>query len=246
MPEKVTPSIMRNISATQFLAVAAKSKIIFSFKGPPFYSNSRYTMMTTTSSEMVENPNTRRKKSVSWSTHGTLIPIDISDNDAELVWYDHCDYIAFKKDCQMTMLMSRATTETLRSKRGKSKSLDMYCELGLEFVIDSQRKMLRRRRREKAREVVLGEQYDQQLDGLCCPEFIADLYKDISIPSHNDAHQRGLEVEREIRATDRVSPEPVLKTESTTNVMSQIFSVLPRGKLTKSKSARRMRLAPSA
>ena len=173
---------------------------------------------------------TSQERSVSWA------PSTIAMNNPKLhektvqsTWYTKEDFDAFKKDCEKTIRLIR-----LAASGGKKLKAEKYCALGLEFKSDMIRANKRRQRRRQGLDIVLAEQYDQQIEGSNNPEFIADLYEDISALCHRDAHELAVELEREILESNQNDTEKKSLTSkedgsgSGSKGFAQIFSSLPR------------------
>jgi hypothetical protein len=138
------------------------------------------------------------KKSLSWapSTCYLLATVnhvnDMSKDDRDTIWYEKNDYQAFKQDIHKTRELA------LLGRLNCDQTADLFCERGLEHVIKKKCGALHRERRRNGLEVVIGEQYDQKLEGISSPDFLAKLYADISASSRHDAHTRGLKDEEDV------------------------------------------------
>ena len=136
----------------------------------------------------LKNLPTKSKKSVSWAKSAICIRIvHLNDMPKEILnatWYDANDYQLFKKDCQLTISLARAAYKARTRLPGRGKHVT---ERGLEHLIHEERRDLRRVRRQRGVEAVLGEQIYQQIQGLYFPEIISALYKEVSDPAQRDA-----------------------------------------------------------
>ena len=72
------------------------------------------------------------------------------------------------------------------------------CLDGIENLAFKERGERRRNRIANARLDVLSEQADQKLQGVSSPDFIAELYEDISAPCHREAHEKALRYHQEV------------------------------------------------
>ena len=100
------------------------------------------------------------------------------------LFYTKTDYIAFKKQCIMDVVMHEQEQEV--------------CLDGIENLVFKERGERRRNRIANARLDVLSEQADQKLQGVSSPDFIAELYEDISAPCHREAHEKALRFHQEV------------------------------------------------
>ena len=165
---------------------------------------------------MKEQDTGKRQKSVAWAKSGEFMEIkhlnDMLLEEVHAIWYNHTEFRGFKRDCHVTINIATAAFQA--GKRLPS----MVCDRGLEYHIDETRRNLRRSRRQMAVEAVLAEQYDQELDGLYSPEFIAEVYRKVSLPAHFDAHKLALQYEKEMFR--EINTELIKKVKRTRSVES--------------------------
>ena len=137
-------------------------------------------------------------KSVHWADYGIFFEIthinDMSEDEINDTWYSRSDYQSFRQDCYMTIDMATAAREAGKRLSGSK----VFCERGLEHMIDEERSRLRRERVQEGVEVVLDEQEFQRNQRMDLPEIIAEMYNDISSQAHLDAHDVGLQYEKEM------------------------------------------------
>jgi hypothetical protein len=132
------------------------------------------------------------KKSVTWAKNCSAKPVlhlaDMTHEEICVVWYSPREFKSFKDDCRRT---AKAFTIGMQS--------DEMCERGLEPHICRVRNNLRRTLKKVGRELVLQEQEDQINEGSYCPEFIAELYSDLTALPIQDAHAIALQDEKAAR-----------------------------------------------
>ena len=116
---------------------------------------------------------------------------DFSPEEVSAIWYSKKEYKKFKKEIQFTLDLAR---------EGKLMGQHRYSDRGLEHVIYRKVGTLRRLRRERSVDTVILEQRDQRREGTFSPEFIAELYQDVSAKSQLDAQKLALK-----DATDALS-----------------------------------------
>ena len=129
----------------------------------------------------------KKNKSVSFSPKckGMFVTHikDMSEEEINSIWYTKTECKQFKKEIHTTLEMAR---------EGKLKGQEQFCDRGLEHVIYRKVGTLRSQRRRKAIETVLLEQFEQKREGHCSPDFIAELYEDVTAQSQINAHEMAL------------------------------------------------------
>ena len=143
---------------------------------------------------------TQAKKSIQWAENVAIHHIehvlDMTPEAFRKVYYTRKEYTGFKNDCVQT---AHAIVANNNNKENSTTSNDdSLCGRGLEKLINKKFKQRRRERIEGARSTVLDEQRDQKAEGVCSPEFLAELYEDVSAPAHQEAHERAMKDHEDI------------------------------------------------
>ena len=125
---------------------------------------------------------------IQFAQETTVCPITpLGATERRGLYYNKSDYIAFRKDCLMSVQMDQ-----------RKQGCSTVCLDGLENLLSRENAERRRQHITEARFDVLTEQEDQKLQGVSSPDFIAELYEDISIPCHQEAHEKALKYHEEM------------------------------------------------
>ena len=117
---------------------------------------------------------------IQFAQQTTVCPITpILAKERRGIYYSKSDYVAFKRDMILTA-------------QQEQQGCGYVCLDGLENLVSKENAERRRQRIANARFDVLTEQADQRLQGVSSPDFIAELYEDISAPCHQEAHEKAL------------------------------------------------------
>ena len=143
------------------------------------------------------------KKSIQWVDNVVVHYVDhILDMPPDVyrkVYYTRKEYAAFKNECAQQAATILATADSRSDQTIIIHDDDaLLCTRGIEKFISKKFAMRRRDRVEGARQAVLNEQRDQKEEGIESPEFLAELYEDISAPCHQEAHKRALKDHEDI------------------------------------------------
>ena len=123
---------------------------------------------------------------------------DMKRKTLKRVWYTNEEYESFRDDCLLVAKL-QSTGDP---------AFSQTCIRGLECIVDKDRENQRRSRRREAMQLVLEEQYQQQVDRIYNADWIADGYRSISRSCHYDAHRIGLQDYQEAIATIKIIPPP--------------------------------------
>lgn len=138
-------------------------------------------------SQRLEKQPSRSRRMVRWASKAALrLTAQKSASQRRESWYNQSDYKSFKKDCKRTIVKAGAENDT--NSTGGDEEL---CVRGLEVLgADQECASLRRERRKKARDAIVGE---------CSPENSSafETYSAISEKSQKDAHERALKMSEE-------------------------------------------------
>lgn len=162
---------------------------------------------------------TDEAKCVRWaSTPCTLHVFEpLSDNPKE-TWYLRKDLATFREQCEITRILAR---------KGFGASNFTSC-WGLEHTICEELSQNRSNRKQEALDTVIEEQQGQREDGVFMPEFIADIYQDITKLSQMEAHQQALRYSEELTQEDvKDAKNGVSKVQRTDNGMVELRRNLP-------------------
>jgi hypothetical protein len=110
---------------------------------------------------------------------------DLEEQDIQAIWWNKEDFRFFKAEI-------RKTLNSMIEFGWLFEETDDSCSRGLENGI-SQRLSIRNSRRASAVRAILFEQRLQWDEGSYDPEYIADVYNEISKTCQNDAHARALQ-----------------------------------------------------
>ena len=135
-------------------------------------------------------------KSVRWaSTPCTLHVFEqLTDNPKE-TWYLKKDLATFREQCEITRILAR---------KGFGASSKFTSCWGLEHTICEELSQNRSNRKQEALDTVIEEQQGQREDGVFMPDFIADIYQDITKLSQMEAHQLALRYSEELTREDAI------------------------------------------
>jgi hypothetical protein len=127
------------------------------------------------------------KKSVTWAKNCSAKPVlhlaDMTHEEICVVWYSPSEFKSFKDDCRRTV---KAFTNGMQN--------DEMCKRGLERRNNHHRTL-----KKVGVQIVLQEQDHQINEGSYCPEFIAELYADLTVLPLQDAHAIALQDEKAAR-----------------------------------------------
>jgi hypothetical protein len=110
---------------------------------------------------------------------------DLEEQDIQAIWWSKEDFRCFKAEI-------RKTLNSMIEFGWLFQETEDSCSRGLENCI-SQRLSIRNSRRASAARAILFEQRLQWDEGSHDPEYIADVYTEISKNCQNDAHARALQ-----------------------------------------------------
>jgi hypothetical protein len=137
-------------------------------------------------------------KSVSWSSKTSFCVLDnninkANNDDAKYRWYNKNDLMRFREDYEIAKILART--------KGLS-TVNYTCLWGLEHIICEERAAIRCNRKHEALEAVIEEQQAQREEDELSPEFIAELYQDITSQSQKEAHELALQYNGELQRRD--------------------------------------------
>lgn len=140
-------------------------------------------------SARIETKVSRINTSVRWdSTPPALYVIRSGSERTEDMWYQKEDLESFMEQCEV----SRVSANKLFP-AGECVSF-----WGLEHTICEKLQQNRSNRKREAFDVVMDEQENQREDGECLPDYIAEIYKDITRISQLEAHEQALRYRKEL------------------------------------------------
>jgi hypothetical protein len=127
---------------------------------------------------------------VRWdSAAPTLHVFESPSEKTEDTWYLKEDLDNVKEQCEgLRVLGNRGFVAGAYS-----------CYWGLEHTICEELSQNRSIRKQEAVDVVIDEQENQREDGEYMPDYIAEIYRDISITSHWEAHEQALRYRQELK-----------------------------------------------
>jgi hypothetical protein len=120
---------------------------------------------------------------------------DMPMEDVRAIWWSTSDFSEFKHNISETVaLMTAQGVAAVETNDSTARGLENYIP---------QRREKRTRRREQAYKTVLLEQQLQWQEGSCDPEYIAEIYAEISVRSHKEANSQALRDQAEVMKMKR-------------------------------------------
>lgn len=139
-------------------------------------------------------------RSVRWSSSAQTTHIFESNaENPKATWYLKADLANFREQCKITRILAR------KGFKGSFSSI-----WGLEHTIDDELSRDRSIRKQESIDTVIEEQQGQREDGQYLPDFIAEIYQDISSLSQTEAHQQALRYTKELKEEDSIRVLPKL------------------------------------
>ena len=162
-----------------------------------------------------------RKRSVAFALSDRVYAIphinDLDEDEIHNAWWGRDDYACFKGSC-------RATVHRMNELGVFFEENDDNCIRGLEHF-EIARHQTRKMRRAAAAKLVLQEQELQHYEGCNDPEFISEMYAEISVQCQREAHLRGLQDERERSTLQSLSPITRNKPQNSDMMLPQHLSL---------------------
>ena len=142
--------------------------------------------------ELLQKPRRRSSRVAFEETDEVLYVKHISEfsqQEIQDIWFSVEDFAQFKEDCKRTISMMKELGVSFQN-------TEVTCSRGLEHFIET-RKSNRKSRRANASRAVLAEQELQFKEGSYDPEYIAEVYQEISVTCQAEAYSAGLRDQEE-------------------------------------------------
>jgi hypothetical protein len=148
-------------------------------------------------------------KSVRWSSKTSFCVFDTdihktnNNDDANYIWYNKMDLMRFREDCEMAKIVfARTKPQGLSSSTCVGNDTCGRWSWGLEHILCKDQAAIRCNRKREALDAVIEEQQAQREEDEFSPDFIAELYQDITSHSQRDAHELALHYHDELQRGD--------------------------------------------
>jgi uncharacterized protein with WD repeat len=147
-------------------------------------------------------------KLVRWSSKTSFCVLDTkihkaNNDDASYIWYNKSDLMRFREDCEMAKIVFARTKQGLSSSSTVvNDTCGRWSAWGLEHILCKERADIRCNRKREASDAVIEEQQAQREEDEFSPEFIAELYQDVTSHSQRDAHELALRYHDELQRGD--------------------------------------------